>query len=175
MVHLEQLVHDNRHFLQQAADLIEQISDELYANNDSRYFMSGVGKHIRHILGFYEQFLAGWPEKIDYDARQRSPRLEDERTVAQNHINAVIDQLSQLLDTVDSPSLAVQVKNDDTDTAEDVFSHSTVARELQFLKSHTVHHFAMVAMILKVQGFDPPPEFGVAPSTLVYLKQQAAK
>ena len=174
-MHLDQLIHENRQFLKQAADLIDQISDELYANNDSRYFMSGVGKHIRHILGFYEQFLTGWSEKIDYDARQRDPRQENERAYARDQISAVMDRLDQLSMSIDGDALQVRVKNDDVESDESNYSQSTVARELQFLKSHTVHHYAVVAMILKVQGFEPPAEFGVAPSTLVYLEQQASR
>jgi len=62
------------------------------------------------------------------------------------------------------------VKNDDLEDrpGDAGFSRSTIQRELQFLSSHTVHHFAIVAMILKIQGFETPDTFGVAPSTLKY-------
>jgi hypothetical protein len=43
---------------------------------------------------------------------------------------------------------------------------STVARELQFLLSHTIHHYALIALVLRLQGFTTGEEFGVNPSTL---------
>jgi hypothetical protein len=49
---------------------------------------------------------------------------------------------------------------------------STVARELQFLLSHTVHHYALIALILRLQGFEPGEEFGVAPSTLAHWRRE---
>ena len=43
---------------------------------------------------------------------------------------------------------------------------SSLSRELQFLLSHLVHHQALVAVMLRVYGFVPTEEFGVAPATL---------
>jgi len=42
-----------------------------------------------------------------------------------------------------------------------------------FLLSHTVHHYALISVALKLQGIDPGEEFGIAPSTLRYLKSAA--
>jgi len=46
------------------------------------------------------------------------------------------------------------------------WSSSTVMRELQALLSHTVHHFALIGVMLQLNGFEIPEEFGVASSTL---------
>jgi hypothetical protein len=43
---------------------------------------------------------------------------------------------------------------------------STACRELQALRSHTIHHFAVIAMALHAWGIAADPDFGVAPSTL---------
>ena len=53
------------------------------------------------------------------------------------------------------------------------WSRSTVRRELQFLLSHTIHHFALIGLLLHQQGIDPGPDFGVAPSTLRHWREQA--
>ena len=42
---------------------------------------------------------------------------------------------------------------------------SSLGRELQFLLGHTVHHNAIVAMILDRHGIELPQGFGVAAST----------
>ena len=58
------------------------------------------------------------------------------------------------------------------DIPEDEWSGSTVRRELQFLLSHSIHHYALIATICHANGFPVPEGFGVAPSTLRYRRQQ---
>ncbi len=65
------------------------------------------------------------------------------------------------------PSLRIKVDAAD----ESSWATSSVERELQFLRSHTVHHFALIAVILRLSGLEPGEEFGVAPSTLRYRKE----
>jgi len=50
---------------------------------------------------------------------------------------------------------------------------SSVSRELQVLSSHTIHHFALIAMTLRLHGVEMDPDFGMAPSTLRYLAHAA--
>jgi hypothetical protein len=47
-----------------------------------------------------------------------------------------------------------------------------VTRELQFLASHTVHHYALIAHLARDRGVGVAPEFGVAPATLDYWASQ---
>jgi hypothetical protein len=54
-----------------------------------------------------------------------------------------------------------------------VWSYSSIGRELQFLLSHTIHHYALIALALRLQGYEPSAEFGVAPSTLQYWRKAA--
>ena len=51
----------------------------------------------------------------------------------------------------------------------------SVSRELQVLSSHTIHHFALIAMTLRLHGIEMDPDFGMAPSTLRYLASRAAE
>ena len=51
---------------------------------------------------------------------------------------------------------------------------STVRRELIFLVSHTVHHYALIAVMLRHQAVGLPADFGVAPSTLRHQRRLAA-
>jgi uncharacterized damage-inducible protein DinB len=172
MIDHQQLVRDNNQHLQQTIDLIEQLTDELYCNNESPYFKSGVGKHIRHIIDFYDCFLTGWHKKIDYDARKRDKRFENERQYGIQKIKETVDALNHLPAVLDESDNRLLVKNDESSggSGKSPFSFSTLERELQFLKFHAVHHFAIIAMILRIQGFELPGDFGVATSTLQYLK-----
>ena len=64
--------------------------------------------------------------------------------------------------------LAVRMENAETD----VWLASSIGRELQALSSHTIHHFALIAVTLRLHGIVVDPDFGMSPSTLRY---QAAK
>jgi hypothetical protein len=66
---------------------------------------------------------------------------------------------------------ALNVLVDCGESRERVLSASTALRELQFLVSHTVHHYAVIALILRARGLEPGPDFGVAPSTLKYEQE----
>jgi uncharacterized damage-inducible protein DinB len=53
-----------------------------------------------------------------------------------------------------------------TSMYESLSAWSTLARELAFVLAHTVHHQAMIALLLEWQGIHLPSErFGLAPST----------
>ena len=173
MIDRQNLVRENNQYLQQAIDIIREIGDDLYRNNEHPYFKGGVGKHIRHILDFYDCFLNGWHKKIDYDARKREAGVETDRQYCIQKINNTMAALNKLVTAVDDGENSVPVKNDESEQGaqKDPFSLSTIERELQFLKFHAVHHFAIIAMILRIQGFEPPENFGFAASTLEYLKQ----
>jgi hypothetical protein len=45
---------------------------------------------------------------------------------------------------------------------------STVGRELAFVASHAIHHFAMLAPHGRALGIDLPADFGKAPSTVAH-------
>ena len=177
MIDRQNLVGENNQQLQQSIDLIEKLTDELYCNNKNPHFKSSVGKHIRHILDFYDCFLNGWHEKIDYDARKRDERFENDRRYGIQKIRETMDALNDLSAVADKSDNRLLVKNDESSPGLDPspFSFSTIERELQFLKFHAVHHFAIIAMILRIQGFKLPDDFGVAVSTLQYLKQLEAE
>jgi hypothetical protein len=57
----------------------------------------------------------------------------------------------------------------------DSFMESSLSRELQVLSSHTVHHFALIAVTLRAHGVQMDPDFGMAPSTLRHLASKTAE
>lgn len=166
MTNCDHLVADNIGYLQQAARLLQSLTDDSYGRSDDATYGSALGGHVRHCLDHYANFLAGLAAgRIDYDARERDPRIEKDRAAALARIEEILRALPSVRE--DRP---VQVKmdcGDDTDPSS-WWSDSTIRRELQFLISHTVHHYALIRLILKFQGLDTGPDFGVAPSTLRY-------
>ncbi len=169
MPYREGLIEDNIGYLQQVLELLRGLKDDMYGKAIPLAFGSGVGQHLRHCLEHYESFLAGWRiGKIDYDARAREARVEHERAHAMSRIDAHIAALRRLTEPDEDRPVKVRQDSSAAHEAATLWSHSTVRRELQFLVSHTVHHFALIAMILRLHGLEPHPDFGVAPSTLKY-------
>lgn len=161
------LIADNLAALRQAADLLERLDDETFGKNNHALALSSVGGHLRHCLDFYQNFLAGLAVgRINYDHRERDERIEKSRLFAMAKIKSVIEGLSQM-GAAELEAL-MEVSAETPDASE--WSHSSVKRELQFLLSHTIHHYALVAVALRAQGFDPGGDFGVAPSTLRYWR-----
>ncbi len=167
MSYRQSLIDGNIGYLQQALALLQHMNDDLYGKIIPLAFGSGVGQHLRHCLEHYESFLAGRQSgKIDYDSRARDVRLETDRQYALAHIAAIIAALRQLDEEDEDRHVQVKQESSAAHEAVPAWSASTVLRELQFLVSHTVHHYALIAMILRMHGFEPHADFGVAPSTL---------
>lgn len=168
------LAADNMTYLRQAVELISRLRDEDYTRGGQAAYTSGIGSHLRHCLDHYTNFLDGLPGgRVDYDARARDPRIEQDRQHALAVMRDIVAGLKAL--AAQDGERVIQVKMDCGDQADPAswWTGSTVRRELQFLISHTVHHYALIAMILRLHHLDPGPGFGVAPSTLRYQAGQA--
>lgn len=169
------LAADNIGYLQQGVDLLGRLTDEDYVRASPATYGSGIGGHLRHCIDHYTNFLAGLPAgRIDYDARLRDPRIEKDRAFAGEKLREIMRSLETLRTQGRDAELAVKMDcGDDSDEAS-WWSTSTLRRELQFLISHTVHHYALIGLILKFQGKETGPDFGIAPSTLRYNQSRAA-
>lgn len=172
MKSIQHLVHCNVVHLKQGLDLLRDLTDADYVATQSPVYTSGVGEHLRHILEHYICFLEGIPNgQIDYDARRRDTRISSDRIFASTAIREISDGLENL----NSENTQLDIKMAGTKEADDgsPWSESTVKRELQYLQAHTIHHYALIALILRIQGIAPHEEFGVAPSTLRHRLQRA--
>lgn len=167
------LIGDNVLLLQHGIELLGRLGDEEYTAVDAGT-KSGLGGHFRHILDHYSCFLAGAePCAVDYEGRTRDPRIETIRAEAVRKTEEII----AALETWEGRDLsaATRVRLDGfTAEGKDAWSLSSLERELQFLVSHTVHHFALIGYILKLRGMKLDEDFGVAPSTLRYRQRLAA-
>jgi uncharacterized damage-inducible protein DinB len=171
MYHPVTIIDDNIRYLQQGLELLQVISDENYTHASPPMYTSGVGGHLRHCLDHYFGLLAGIDgQKVDYDARQRDAEIETCRNRAIECTEQLIEDLKQL--PAEALGIGLECKMDCGGDGEVICSDSSVRREMQFLVSHTVHHYALIAMILRHQGIEPPADFGVAPSTVRFRESQ---
>lgn len=158
------LIEANLHYLAQVERLLVQLNDKAFCHQSAAFYRSTIGGHVRHCLDHYDSFLNGLPEgKVDYDKRMRLPTLETETASAAAKATEVREKLAEIL--TNPPPVGLLVKMDcgvdDTD-----WQPSTLGRELQFLVSHTIHHFAMIGGICRELNIEPEADFGVAPSTI---------
>jgi hypothetical protein len=167
MQNTQSLIQQNIEILQQGLEVLNQLDDELYPCVKHPFSEYGIGSHFRHCLDFYHAFLngvqIGW---VDYDSRQQDARIERERPAAVQRITEAIQRLERLSWLHEYTSLMVRLEDTGDEQERSAWSSSSVMRELQALVSHTVHHFALIGLMLQLNGFEVPEEFGVAPSTL---------
>lgn len=160
------MIGSNIRLLEQGASLLAQLDDELYSSALAGISKSGIGAHLRHCLDFYGCFLRGINSgRIDYDWRERNELIEKNRQAAISKINETSDELSRM--PIGDRELLVKLEGEQSQNAS-AWSRSSINRELQFLLSHSVHHYALIAVLLRLQGVEPSADFGVAPSTLKF-------
>jgi hypothetical protein len=168
MTTIHTLAFDNVRYLEQAVSLLHTITDDTYAQPAPMKLGSSVGAHLRHCIDHYDNFLAGVPAgRIDYDARRREVLLETSRAAGIEKLNQLIAGLRAVANQTDQ-SLVVKMDCGDNEAEACWWTDSSVRRELQFLISHTVHHFAIIKMVLIAGGTSVGADFGIAPSTLRY-------
>jgi len=163
-------IEQNVNWLQQALLLLEQIDDRTYVASPPSLAPHRMGSHLRHILEFYECFLDGLhTSHIDYDARKRDVAVETTRTAALSKIQSIIQRLERAPELRRDSIIWVRVEDSQAMRLDDSFMTSSVSREMQVLSSHTIHHFALIAMTLQAHGVQMDPDFGMAPSTLRHM------
>lgn len=165
---LTQLVAVNIEVLGQMSDLLTSLSSDRYRqSNDSD---GSIGQHTRHIIEFYECFSEGYKNGVvNYDSRRRNPLIETDPTVATNELQHVIHALGNITGESQFTVLAESFGEDLIEVP------SSVSREVLYLLEHTIHHMAIIRLLVKscCLDHDLPKEFGVAYSTLRYREESA--
>lgn len=160
------LIADNIRVLYQAVEILRQIDDAAYVGTVPALFRYSLGGQLRHCLDAWRCFLRGISGgRIDYDQRERNPKIETSRQEALACLDLTIHQLRGL--QLNETQLVLASRHDSL-----LWCLTSIERELQFLLSHTIHHYALMAIMLRAQGFVPAEDFGVAPSTLEYWKEK---
>lgn len=164
---VESYIADSVALLEQAISLVARLDDNIFAAITPISPRGSIAGHLRHTLNFYQSFIRGWENGlVDYNIRNRDVRFEQDRLYAVSCIEDAIHLLKGLCHLEAQEHLLVRVEDDVA------WSRSSVLRELDVLKSHTIHHYSLIAMLLRLHEIDPGEEFGVAPSTLRHWKHE---
>lgn len=162
---LNRLVSENVAYLDQIQAFLVNTSREWYVEMRPPFARGGLGKHLRHVLEFYQLVLDAENGIVDYDSRKRETVLEEDPKQAASRTAELKTAIEKFLDREDEPLTLVYSDEEGVQRF-----GSTLGRELMFLTSHTVHHMAIIRMIHELLGGTVPDSFGVAPSTLRYEK-----
>jgi uncharacterized damage-inducible protein DinB len=166
-------IRGNIHFLEQGIELLGRLTPELYAT-PARPGWAPVGSQFRHVLDHYRSFIDGRESgRVDYDARQRDRQIETDPAEAARQARSMMVELERIHVEDANRALAVQMDTGGGQRMPD-WKPSSIGRELQFLVSHTVHHYAVIKLLLEDVGVSAGADFGVAPSSLAYEASRPA-
>jgi uncharacterized damage-inducible protein DinB len=149
--------------LEELAGVLVAVDVDVYVARPADGVSGSIGEHVRHLLDHVGAFVASRPvATLSYDRRERGTAVEHDPGAALRQMIRLKASLERErtrdLDepVVVSSTIAAGVT---------VTGWSTRGRELAFVVAHSIHHQAMIALLLAFQGFAVPQRFGFAPST----------
>lgn len=159
--------------IQQARQFLLDVAPEEYTEVLKPHLASCAGAHMRHILDHYIALKSGTAEGlVDYNKRNRFSNVESDPQAALAVWAEIETWLEQACELAYDTPLQV-ISETSIQNTEYVQVPSTLARELVFVSSHAIHHFSLLAVICSLQQKQTPHNFGVAPATATFLRQQA--
>lgn len=161
----ETCIDANVQLLQKLSQTIVSLTTEQFTwqyNNVT----SSIGKHARHIIDHYTCFFRHLAvDYINYDDRPRINSIETTPHIAYEELSKVVSHFGSF-DAYRTNPVYVYISATPDEEAAPV--ESSLHRELLFLQSHTLHHMAVVQLLLNILGVTVDPEFAFAPSTTKY-------
>lgn len=146
------------------ASVIEALDDVTYLTARKDGVSGSIGAHVRHAIDHVAALVEpASPGMIDYDTRRRGTEIERSRRAAARELRRLAASLRCI--SVNRALRLVMVDAVIDPFGQRVKSLSTLGRELIFVLSHTVHHQAIIALLLAASGRVVPEGFGLAPST----------
>lgn len=167
----QELVQSVLETLGQGESLLAKISDATYTRKVPIAFNASIGGHYRHCLDHFRSVLDSAVDgDLNYDHRERDTLIEKDRFAALNATRELRESYERLDPFFLMRPLAVTCKTSYAESGSQA-STSTVGREIMYSVAHAVHHYALIGVMGGIMGFQMPPGFGVAPSTLEHLAE----
>lgn len=148
--------------------ILSQIKEEDYTSKLTTLKGASIGKHIRHIVEFYECLLFNnFDNIVNYDTRKRNLLLEENVKYTEGFITEIIDALLKIENN--ARVLLVSKYQD-----QNISMESSIYREITYNIEHTVHHLAIISIAIPIhfEYINLSANFGYADSTIQYLKSQ---
>ena len=150
--------------LDDLASVLAAVPVEVYCARFATSVTGSIGEHVRHCLDHVSALLAAPSElPLSYDSRERGTPVETEPAAAVQRIRLLRTALTAWPGrSIDEP---LEVSAQLTSGGRVLTTWSTLARELAFVFNHTVHHQAIIGVLMATHGLTVPERFGHAPST----------
>lgn len=164
--------------LEQAIELLGQLSPSHLTEVNRPMFSASIGDHLRHVSDHYDALLRCIEQNdgtVDYNKRCRQSLVSTSLEVATQTFIQLRTALQQLGQQIECFALPVEVICEI-----DIYSEyservmSTIGRELLFVSSHAIHHYAIISSMQQAKQRPVPAYFGYAPATITALREASA-
>lgn len=163
------VVEASRRILVSGAEVVGGLSVAEMTQRHGAIVEGSIGGHFRHVLDHFRLLLEGGAV-VDYDARDRGTSIEEDPAEAAHEAGRLVAMLAD----VENPDRPVTIRTRVGAPGEPVaLCGSTLRRELMFCISHAIHHYALISVLLRLEGREVAANFGVAPATVEYRATSA--
>jgi hypothetical protein len=146
------------------ADVVERLGDLDYLARPSTGVSGSIGAHVRHCVDHVTALLdRSVADEMTYDDRQRDTALERNRPLAATTLRSLAVRVREMAPRTSDVPITLWTMLDRRGTRARI--RTSLGRELVFVLQHTIHHEAVVAVLLAGRGRVLPGHFGLAPST----------
>ena len=160
------LIQSVKNNLSENIDLLRQLTNEEFTQQNPELSNATIGEHMRHIIELFGCLLENYDYGlINYDDRKRDVLLQTDK-------NEAIAIIEKYLLELDKPNKPLSLTHNCFSPIE--LLQTNYFRELIYNLEHSIHHQALIKVALhSLPHIKIPSTFGVAPSTLEYRKQCA--
>lgn len=158
--------------LNQLFDLTSQLNDAEYSSELDLLNGNSIGKHVRHVVEFFELLIEGSSTDIvNYDGRKHNLLYETNRKATLSKLQYLVAMMNEVFF---DKEVILEVSYADSD--KDVFRiKSSLERELAYNIEHAIHHMAIIKIAVNTvfSNVQLEENFGVAYSTIRFQKSSS--
>lgn len=156
--------------LDQGERLLGTVSPESYTEKMPVAFNASIGGHYRHCLDHFTSFQRALDhDLVDYDHRDRDLHVETDPAFARQLTRQLRAALAVLPPEMLARPIAVRTEVSYA-AGEAPVTASSLGRELAYVIAHAIHHYALIAVMARMNGVWLEADFGLAPSTAAFEK-----
>lgn len=160
-----------KEILLQLEALLFQLSQKEYTWLSNIIKEKSIGMHVRHIIELYQCLLNQYEEGIiNYDKRPRNTYLENNIDIALKEVKLLTEKISNYENKpLKLIASFIQEQN--------ITINTYYFRELLFNVDHTIHHFAIIRIIIEneFKHILLPEHFGYAFATIIHHKKSCVQ
>lgn len=161
-----QTIPVSKTILNQLIALCEDLSSDQYSTSLNLLMNNSIGKHIRHIVEFYDilKDSCKGDALLSYDKRKHCNRTETEIKFAVDRFKGILNWLNEIDEDL---ALKLNISYDKAEN-KDFYLDTSLQRELVYNIEHAIHHMAIIRIAIE-QDFPSiklDKNFGIAYSTI---------